>query len=249
MIRPVTILMPIYNGIEFLEESLASVQAQFYTNWNLYIGINGHPERSAVYQQAVETVVKLGMDMNKVYVMDLPDIQGKSAALNEMMKCVLSPYVGLLDVDDIWLPDKLEKQMPFLLEQGYSVVGTSCVYFGDPSKSGIIPKIPLGNFDTWDFLASNPIINSSVVFKRELGHWKTEWDGVEDYGLWLDLWYEYWRNYAKVCTTEIRCRYFYNVNQILVKHRIHSQSAYNSSAEQQRKLNLLLEQMVNKMSQ
>jgi glycosyltransferase involved in cell wall biosynthesis len=48
----ITILMPIYNGIEFINESVESIIGQTYEEWELIIGINGHPEGSIVYQIA-----------------------------------------------------------------------------------------------------------------------------------------------------------------------------------------------------
>ena len=44
--------MPIYNGIEFIEESVSTIRYQTYANWELIIGINGHPPDSEVYQIA-----------------------------------------------------------------------------------------------------------------------------------------------------------------------------------------------------
>jgi len=42
----ISILMPIYNGIEFINESVPSILQQTYGEWELLIGINGHPENS-----------------------------------------------------------------------------------------------------------------------------------------------------------------------------------------------------------
>ena len=42
----ITILIPIYNGIEYLEESIESVKKQTFKDWELIIGINGHPANS-----------------------------------------------------------------------------------------------------------------------------------------------------------------------------------------------------------
>ena len=48
----ISILMPIYNGIEFINESVLSVIAQTYEKWELLIGINGHAQNSEVYKIA-----------------------------------------------------------------------------------------------------------------------------------------------------------------------------------------------------
>ena len=50
--------MPIYNGIEFIEESVSSILNQTFTHWELIIGINGHPPNSDVYQIAKEYEIK-----------------------------------------------------------------------------------------------------------------------------------------------------------------------------------------------
>ena len=48
----ISILIPIYNGVEFIEESVSSVLNQTYDQWELLIGINGHPQNSDVYKIA-----------------------------------------------------------------------------------------------------------------------------------------------------------------------------------------------------
>ena len=45
----ISILLPIYNGIEFIDESVQSVINQTYTEWELLIGINGHFKNSELY--------------------------------------------------------------------------------------------------------------------------------------------------------------------------------------------------------
>ena len=48
----ISILMPIYNGIQFIEESVSSIKCQTYKDWELIIGINGHEKNSDVYNIA-----------------------------------------------------------------------------------------------------------------------------------------------------------------------------------------------------
>ena len=67
--------MPIYNGIEFIEESVSSVIFQTATNWELIIAINGHPENSEIYQIAQKYIEKAP---DKIRVLDFHWIKGKS---------------------------------------------------------------------------------------------------------------------------------------------------------------------------
>jgi teichuronic acid biosynthesis glycosyltransferase TuaG len=201
----ISILMPIYNGIEFIEESVPSILNQTYTHWELIIGINGHPPNSEVYQIAK----KYEQVDSRIKVYDLDaTIRGKSAALNEMLKYCAYDWISLLDVDDKWMPAKLESQIPFMAD--YDVIGTLCEYFGESSGS---PGIPTGNITNFNFLSVNPVINSSCLLKKELCYWDIHCI-IEDYDLWLRL----WRGGKR----------FYNVDSIHVFHRIHRASAFNA---------------------
>ena len=200
----ISILMPIYNGIDFIHESVPSIIGQTFGDWELIIGINGHPPLSNVYLVAKQ----YELQNSKIRVLDLTDIKGKSNALNVMIQYCNYSYVALLDVDDIWHPKKLELQQYYL--NVYDVIGTKCVYFGD--MENIVPQIPEGDLSNFDFFSFNPIINSSVIIRKKLCQWVE--NGIEDYDMWLRL----SQNGHK----------FYNLTDVLVKHRIHKQSAFNA---------------------
>jgi hypothetical protein len=93
----------------------------------------------------------------------------------------------------------------------YDVIGTQCRYFGDRPGS---PNIPFGDITKFNFISTNPVINSSCLVKKPLCYWNNEPNVVEDYELWLRLWKSGHR--------------FYNVQDIQVLHRIHNNSAFNS---------------------
>jgi glycosyltransferase involved in cell wall biosynthesis len=207
--------MPIYNGIEFIDESVSSILEQTYDKWELLIGINGHPENSEVYKIAKTFEQKSDKEdktLGKIKVFDFYTIKGKSNTLNELIKHCKYDYVALLDVDDIWHKKKLEFQSVFLHD--YDVIGTKCVWFGD--RPGIVPVIPQCDFSNFNFALVNPIINSSVIIRKDLCYWDSKFD-LEDYDLWIRL-----RKQNKK---------FYNCTQILVKHRIHNTSAFNSGGK------------------
>lgn len=201
----ISILMPIYNGIEFIDESVSSIVMQTYDNWELLIAVNGHPPDSDVYKIAK----KYEKTNNKIRVFDFYDTKGKSNTLNKMIQFCKYDYIALLDVDDIWYDNKLQIQSQLL--DKFDVLGTKCIYFGD--TPGIIPDIPTGNISSFDFKIFNPIINSSCIIRKYLCYWNGNYV-IEDYDLWLRL--------RQTNHT------FYNFNEILVKHRIHQNSAFNS---------------------
>ena len=197
----ISILMPIYNGIEFIDESVPTVINQTYMEWELIIGINGHEKDSEVYNIAKK------YENEKIKVLEL-DTKGKSNSLNEMIKLCKYDWVALLDVDDKWFNNKLENQVQYMKD--YDVIGTFCQYFGDMSGK---PKLPKRDLTRFNFNNYNPVINSSCLVKKELCWWDQNCF-TEDYDLWKRL-----KNKNKK---------FYNVPKILVLHRIHKESAFNS---------------------
>ena len=73
----ISILIPIYNGIEYINESVTSVLDQSYENWELIIGVNGHEANSSVYQIAKDYEE---LD-ERIKVYDMHSVKGKSNAL------------------------------------------------------------------------------------------------------------------------------------------------------------------------
>lgn len=217
----ISILIPIYNGVEYIEECIQSVIIQTYENWEIIIGINGHPYNSDVYEIAKK------YETDKIHVYDLginshTNLNGKSIALNKMLEFCKYEYVAILDVDDIWMPNKLEIQSKFIPQ--YDIIGSQCKYFGESNDT--IPPIPLDDLTKIDFTICNPIINSSSIIRKKMCKWDETLWGVEDYELWLRL--------------KDENKLFYNCKEILVKHRIHSSSAFNSNPRQDEDLEKIL---------
>lgn len=203
----ISVLMPLYNGIEFLEESLQSVVQQTHKKWEVIIGINGHNKDSEIERMANHIA-------SKYYIANIYDIRiihydtkGKAHTLNKMIEDIKYDYVALLDVDDVWFSNKLEKQIPFL--SSYDVVGTQCMYFGNMNGC---PSIPFGDISSYDFFILNPVVNSSVIIHKDNANWNDEF--ADDYDMWLRLRYER--------------KKFYNISDVLCKHRVYPQSAFNS---------------------
>ena len=209
MSNPISILIPIYNGIEFLNQSLSSVIQQTYKNWEVIIGINGHSPDSTIEKKAIEVVSQLNKNNNFDIRIIYYNTNGKPATLNKMVIDTKYNFIALIDVDDLWICDKLQKQLPYL--DIYDVIGTGCRYFGDTNHK---PILPFGDLRYFNFFQFNPIINSSSIIRKDLCFWNDRWI-VEDYDLWLRLWK---KNYK-----------FYNVPTIEVLHRIHKKSAFNSN--------------------
>ena len=212
----VTVLIPLYNGFEFLEGSLESVRRQTYKNWVGIVGVNGHGKTGEPVVSRVKALLtQLGLQ-EAFTVINLPDIKGGAAAITEMAQNhATSTYVAHLDCDDIWLPKKLDIQMKEMEDNPeVGISGTMCRYFGDSSD---IPVLPAGNLMKSDFVKKNPLIHSSIVIRRELATYTDEFVAY-DYECWI----RHMLNDVKII----------NIDTILLFHRIHMKSFYNASGKQ-----------------
>ena len=197
----ISILIPLFNGIEFLQEAITSINSQTFTDWECLIGVNGYNPNSKVYHQAFK------FSSNKIHIYDLYECKSVSSATNALAKLAKGDHVALLDADDTWESEKLEEQSKYL--NHFDVVGTKCRYFCDSTGE---PYIPTGDITNFDFFKVNPIINSSCIIKKEL--FLLDECPLQDYDLWLRL--------------RLDGRKFFNVDKILVNHRIHQDSSFNS---------------------
>jgi glycosyltransferase involved in cell wall biosynthesis len=204
----VSILMPIYNGIEFLHESLPSIRRQTHKDWELLIGINGHIDPKPFVEIAEN--LRNGDERIRIFTQTT---RGKSESLNDLMRYVTADWVALLDVDDLWDITKLEEQIA-AIRPDMAVVGTQCRYFGDLNGS---PAIPTGYIDPAVLKTLNPIINSSSLTRKEHCGWTNNWHGIEDYEMWM-----------RICLAGGK---LFNLPKILVSHRIHRDSAFNGKQQ------------------
>ena len=205
----ITILVPLYNGIEYLSDSIKSVISQSFQEWKLFIGVNGHGDNSRVIADKVIEIV--GSDTRIRVFIQPPDINNKAKSLNDLIKQVTTEWVALLDADDTWLPGKLQDQVNIINTGVYEVIGTRCVYFGSRGGS---PSIPLRILPRGCTLNGNPLINSSVVLKSKHAKWLETAKVHIDYELWLRL--------------DLERVKMYNIPKVLVRHRIYNSSFFNS---------------------
>ena len=108
----VSIIMPTYNCARFIRESIDSVLAQTYTNWELII----------VDDSSTDNTAEMIANFNDPRIHYLRNEQNEGAALtrNKALRAVKGRYIAFLDSDDLWHPDKLERQIAFMEQNGYA---------------------------------------------------------------------------------------------------------------------------------
>ena len=213
----VSILIPFYNGIEYLDEAIDSIINQTYKDFEVIIGINGHEYDSDIWKSVVEKTFRDSpLDRFRVihYKNNNDIVNKKSATLNQMVLDCKYDIICLLDADDLWLPTKLEKQLEIWHTGKYDVVGTDGLVFGNENRPFNAPRGDLTNFN---FIETNPIINSSCMIHKIDAKWRDDIFGVEDYDMWLRL-------------SAMKKR-FYTVPENLMKHRLRNDSAFNGGGK------------------
>ena len=109
----VSIIMPSYNCGKFVEETIRSVQAQSYHNWELIF----------VDDCSGDETVGIALDFKKkddrIVVLQNSQNSGAAVSRNYALREAKGRWIAFLDSDDLWEPSKLEKQVRFMEENGY----------------------------------------------------------------------------------------------------------------------------------
>lgn len=110
----VSIIMPSYKCGRFIEESIRSVQAQTYQNWELII-VDDCSEDGTI-----STVLELKKNDNRISLYQNGFNSGAAVSRNAALKYARGRWIAFLDSDDLWEPTKLEMQIRFMVENGYA---------------------------------------------------------------------------------------------------------------------------------
>lgn len=98
---PVSIILPVYNGEEFIEDAIESVLGQTYENWELIIINDGSTDNS-------EQIIKNFLSNNRLKYFENHGNKGISSTRNRGLKKSTGEYIAFLDQDDLWEKNKLE---------------------------------------------------------------------------------------------------------------------------------------------
>lgn len=117
----VSIIMPSYNTVRFIEESIKSVLAQTYTNWELIIVDDASTDNT---DAVIEGVKRHCERSEAIYYIKNEKNSGAAVSRNRALAQAKGKWVAFLDSDDLWAPEKLEKQLKFMAENGYAFTYT-----------------------------------------------------------------------------------------------------------------------------
>ena len=108
----VSIIMPSYNTAPFIDESIQSVQAQSYQDWELIIVDDCSTDNT-------KEIIKQYLKDERIKYLKNDKNCGAAVSRNRALREAKGKWIAFLDSDDLWKPEKLEKQIKFMKENGY----------------------------------------------------------------------------------------------------------------------------------
>ena len=180
----VSIITPCYNGERFLAETIESVLGQTYANWEMLIVDDGSTDgtaRVASEYAARDGRVQLFRQANA----------GTAAARNNGMCRARGRYIALLDADDLWDADFLERQLAFMREKDAACVCCSYRHIDENSREIQHPTACMPQITLKDMAVMNRIgcltglydaaPHGKVMLHEELRSIR------DDYAYWYDI--------------------------------------------------------------
>jgi glycosyltransferase involved in cell wall biosynthesis len=184
----VSIIMPAYNAEKTIVESIESVLRQTYINWELIVVNDGSKDRTSAVVWAI----------NDERVRLIEQENGCVAnARNNGINNSKGEYIAFLDSDDLWVEDKLERQIGVLVGGKHKMCFSKTWCFRENSNqiSDCFVNVPL-DFDDrdkiliYDFIPILTVLLAKDVLD-EVGHFDETLRGVEDWDMWIRVLQKY----------------------------------------------------------
>ena len=181
----VSVIVPAHDAEAFIEATLASVRAQTFTDWEVVVADDASGDATAARVEAIGDP--------RIRVVRAERNLGPAGARNLAAREISGELVALLDADDAWLPQYLEKQVA-RWEPGVGVVACDAylVRDGERLPGTYLQRLPEppGDLSIERLLRGNPVY-VSALFPRALaervGWFTEELFGTEDHDLWLRI--------------------------------------------------------------
>lgn len=154
----VSVITPTYNCGRFIAETIEAIQAQTYENWEMCIV----DDCSTDDTKAVVEGYMANDSRIKYYC--LPENSGAAVARTKAMELAQGEFMAFCDSDDLWLPEKLEKQLAFMEKTGFAF---TCTAYEQIDEDGNSLNRVIKTIDKTDYnrlLLDCPVGNSTVMY-------------------------------------------------------------------------------------
>ena len=108
-----SIITPSHNSSQFISETIQSVLNQSISDWEMIIVDDCSTDNS------IEVIQSFVEQDSRIKLIQLSENSGAAVARNAAIEAAQGRYIAFLDSDDLWLPDKLEKQLAFMQANNY----------------------------------------------------------------------------------------------------------------------------------
>ena len=182
----VSIVMSVYNGARFVEQTVHSVLAQTLQDFEFIIIDDGSRDGSA------EILERLAAQDSRIRLVRQEN-RGLIASLNRGIELTQAEYIARIDADDLMMPERLAVQAAFL--DAYPEVGVVSSNADTIDAEGnVIGQWVKPSSDTalrWHLLFSPPMMHPSVMYRKSVvvaaGMYATDAPHAEDFDLWVRL--------------------------------------------------------------
>lgn len=180
----VTVLMPVYNGQQYLKEAIESILNQEFTDFEFLIINDGSTDESAG-MIASYTDPRIRVINNEKNI-------GLVNTLNKALELCKGEYIVRMDCDDISLKDRLKVQVAFMDKNKNIGASGSSYYLFRNNKKNIL-HLPLTEKEIECYFAFNcPIAHPSAIIRRSVIqdnniHYSSEYMHAEDYSFWTQI--------------------------------------------------------------
>ena len=123
----VSIIMPSYNTGRFIKETIESVLAQSYPHWELIIVDDKSTDNT-------DDAVSEYLGDARIHYLKNEVNSGAAVSRNRALREAKGKWIAFLDSDDLWEPEKLEKQIRFMKDNGYHFSYTNYIEIDEESK-------------------------------------------------------------------------------------------------------------------
>ncbi|MGB5205168.1 MAG: glycosyltransferase family 2 protein [Eudoraea sp.] len=183
MTKLVSIITPVHNSEQFLECCIESVLTQTYENWEHILVDDCSSDNSKAiiesYQEQDPRIKYYGLQENS----------GAGMARNKGIEFAKGKYIAFLDSDDVWYPEKLEKQLHFMEQNNYHFTFTDYDQINEAGQrlSKVLKCKPIVTYK--NALYKNPIGCLTVIYDVEFfgKQYMSSIRKRQDYALWLKL--------------------------------------------------------------
>lgn len=179
----VSVIMPAYNAEKYIEQAIRSVQKQTVRSWKLIVVDDRSTDKTA------EQIRRLAAEDMRIIPVYSETNHGAAESRNIALRQCRGEFVALLDADDVWHPQKLERELERARETDADLVYSSYAMIDEQGTRCFSDFIVEESTDLQSMLNCNTIGCSTVLMKAkvlEKRPFVTDFYH-EDYVMWLSL--------------------------------------------------------------